>query len=141
MIAFLEIIWIKFKALHWGWKIVVVLPAIVAITLALALLIGSGGQANLFREFLKKNKKQVDKKVEKALAEVKELEKKEERLKEQQEDVEKEIKANEEIAKKLSSDVDSAVANDDIDELNRIRKKLNKQSETRRFKTSRPPKS
>ena len=141
MMTFLEIVWSKFKTLHWGWKIVVVLPAIVAIILSIALLIGSGGQANLFKTFLKKNKKQVDKRVKKALAEVKVLEKKEERFKKQQEDVEKEITAHENAANKVSNDIDSAVDNDDIDELNRIRRGLNKEADTRRFPTSRPPKS
>ena len=142
MMEFLEIVWSRFKALRWWQQALLFLPAVVLLVIGIILFFfrGDSDSGKLLKDALKKNKAAVDNHVKEKLDKVDQLGKEEKRLEKEREAIQEEIKANEKAAAKVSSDIDRAVDDNDIAELNRIRRRLNKQAETRRFRTSRPPK-
>jgi hypothetical protein len=132
MLSLLKTTWSKYWKLVWWKKLLLAIPLIVlAICCGCLFFMSAGGGGKKFEDEVKHHKNYVDEQIKAGLQASRLLEEEEKKLRAEQDAIAEEIKDNDAEVLETVSRIDSAVNDNDLAELERIREQLNSRSRKR----------
>lgn len=125
MLSFLKTTWNKYRALVWWKQLLLLLPLIALAVICVALFFVRTNDGGKLTKHVEHHKKTVDEQLERNDKREDTLKKKEKEISAQQKKVADQITHNQDEAAQVIHNIDKAIQNNDLEELNRLRKRIN----------------